>query len=105
MPSTPTVASPEASAPEPDNGESYVWWFLRRSLRSELGAKLEWEDIYKSFLAWWSDATWWCEAPRQSPSPQHFATMLASVCRQTGIRVEFAGKRFYCLDVTWKSPG
>jgi hypothetical protein len=89
--------------PAPERGSvdwwaSYVWWFMRRRMGRQEGARVDAADIYRSFLAWWADSTVWSEPPIASPSPRDFATALAKICDLAAVLIEMDGGRVYCCD-------
>lgn len=63
--------------------------FLARRVAGQAGARLDWQDIYRAFVA---------DGWRSVPPPQQFGQGMAWLCRAKGVRVEVDGGCIYCLD-------
>lgn len=80
----------------------YVGWFMRRRMvPAPARERVDVADVYRGFLAWWRDATWWDEALAEAPGPLEFSAALAklSSANRGRLRVEVAAGRAYCCGV------
>jgi hypothetical protein len=74
----------------------YVYQWLRAHVVHQEDTRVDCDELYAAYLAWWRDPSVWGELTTE-PTMREFGLALIALCRAAGVPVHVQGDRAYCL--------